>query len=117
MPSQTETQNVKESIIEGKSDQLARRIAAPSFEETLAEDTAGSGAETSRKAAVSRDVQIRSPNKGYDDSDPPPPYTEGTSPLEAFSYVMAATGGAASIITQVQQTGGPPVHPLGGMFF
>jgi hypothetical protein len=29
--------------------------------------------------------------------------------------VMAAAGGAASIITQVQQTGGPPINTLGGM--
>jgi hypothetical protein len=28
---------------------------------------------------------------------------------------MAAAGGAASIITQVQQTGGPPINALGGM--
>jgi hypothetical protein len=30
--------------------------------------------------------------------------------------VMAAAGGASSIITQVQQTGGPPINTLGGMF-
>ena len=28
---------------------------------------------------------------------------------------MAAAGGASSIITQVQQTGGPPINTLGGM--
>lgn len=27
---------------------------------------------------------------------------------------MAAAGGASSIITQVQQTGGPPINTLGG---
>lgn len=27
---------------------------------------------------------------------------------------MSAAGGAASIITQVQQTGGPPLNSLGG---
>lgn len=53
--------------------------------------------------------------KSSDDSEPPPPYTEGYSPLESFSYVMAAAGGASSIITQVQQTGGPPINTLGGM--
>lgn len=52
--------------------------------------------------------------KGSDDGEPPPPYTEGYSPLESFSYVMAAAGGASSIITQVQQTGGPPINTLGG---
>jgi hypothetical protein len=29
---------------------------------------------------------------------------------------MAAAGGAASIITQVQQTTGPPINTLGGKF-
>ncbi|KAJ6164294.1 dipeptidyl peptidase 3 [Penicillium chermesinum] len=52
--------------------------------------------------------------KSSDDAEPPPPYTEGFSPLESFSYVMAAAGGASSIITQVQQTGGPPINTLGG---
>lgn len=50
-----------------------------------------------------------------DDAEPPPPYTEGYSPLESFTYVMAAAGGASSIITQVSQTGGPPINTLGGM--
>lgn len=53
--------------------------------------------------------------KNTDDGEPPPPYTEGYSPLQSFTYVMAAAGGASSIITQVQQTGGPPVNTLGGM--
>ncbi|CAI7595809.1 unnamed protein product, partial [Penicillium pancosmium] len=51
--------------------------------------------------------------KSSDDGEPPPPYTEGYSPLESFTYVMAAAGGASSIITQVQQTGGPPINTLG----
>ncbi|KAJ5081445.1 general stress response protein Whi2, partial [Penicillium alfredii] len=51
--------------------------------------------------------------KSADDGEPPPPYTEGYSPLESFTYVMAAAGGASSIITQVQQTGGPPINTLG----
>ncbi|KAJ5635402.1 uncharacterized protein N7484_008715 [Penicillium longicatenatum] len=51
--------------------------------------------------------------KNSDDGEPPPPYTEGYSPLESFTYVMAAAGGASSIITQVQQTGGPPINTLG----
>lgn len=49
------------------------------------------------------------------DEEPPPPYTEGDSPIDSFTYVMAAAGGASSIITQVQQTGGPPINTLGGM--
>lgn len=48
-----------------------------------------------------------------DDAEPPPAYDEGYSPLQSFAYVMAAAGGAASIITQVQQ-GGPPINTLGG---
>ncbi|KAJ5403816.1 hypothetical protein N7509_003687, partial [Penicillium cosmopolitanum] len=50
--------------------------------------------------------------KSSDDGEPPPPYTEGYSPLESFNYVMAAAGGASSIITQVQQTGDRRSTPL-----
>lgn len=64
----------------------------------------------------SNDPKGDSPGKSpADDGGPPPPYTEGYSPLESFTYVMAAAGGASSIITQVQQTGGPPINTLGGM--
>lgn len=48
-----------------------------------------------------------------EESEPPPAYSEGSSPLDSFTYLMAAAGGAASIITQVQQ-GGPSLNPLGG---
>lgn len=51
-------------------------------------------------------------SKKEDDNDPPPAYTEGSSPLLSFNYTMAAAGGAASILTQVQQ-GGPPINTLG----
>lgn len=44
--------------------------------------------------------------KDFDDGEPPPPYTEGSSPLAGFTYVMATAGGPASIITQVSQGGG-----------
>lgn len=42
------------------------------------------------------------------DSEPPPPYTEGSSPIPSFVFSMApgGGGGAASVITQVQQGGG-----------
>lgn len=54
-------------------------------------------------------------SKDIDDGEPPPPYSEGSSPLESFTYVMASAGGPASIITQVsQQSGGPPINTLGG---
>lgn len=51
--------------------------------------------------------------KGEDSDEAPPAYEEGYSPLLSFSYLMAAAGGASSIITQVQQ-GGPPINAIGG---
>ena len=89
---------------------------APPFEET--EGSAGAStvvAET--KAALPRDTKDgqSSKDKDLDDGEPPPPYTEGSSPLDGFTYVMAAAGGAASIITQVQQGGPAPINTaLGG---
>ncbi|KAF3019696.1 hypothetical protein E8E14_006807 [Neopestalotiopsis sp. 37M] len=50
--------------------------------------------------------------KGEDSDEAPPAYEEGYSPLLSFSYLMAAAGGASSIITQVQQ-GGPPINAIG----
>ncbi|QDS74329.1 hypothetical protein FKW77_004349 [Venturia effusa] len=58
------------------------------------------------KAALPRDTKEGSSSKDIDDGEPPPPYSEGSSPLESFTYVMASAGGPASIITQVQQGGG-----------
>lgn len=58
------------------------------------------------KAALPRDTKEGSPSKDIDDGEPPPPYSEGSSPLDSFTYVMANAGGPASIITQVQQGGG-----------
>ncbi|KAJ4352878.1 ATP-binding cassette, regulator of translational elongation [Ascochyta clinopodiicola] len=67
------------------------------------------------KAVLPRDTKASSNNKDIDDGEPPPPYTEGTSPLDSFTYVMASAGGPASIITQVSQTSqGPPINALGG---
>ncbi|KAF4950908.1 hypothetical protein FSARC_13067 [Fusarium sarcochroum] len=63
------------------------------------------------KRALPRDTKGDSSRKD-DDAEPPPAYSEGDSPLSAFSFLMAAAGGASSIITQVQQ-GGPPVSTLG----
>lgn len=57
----------------------------------------------------------KTPSK-EEDLEPPPAYSEGPSPLQSFSYVMATAGGASSIITQVQQ-GGPPTNTLGGEHF
>jgi hypothetical protein len=82
---------------------------APPFEESSAAPATSSVlAET--KAALRRDTKSGSSSKDLDDGEPPPPYTEGSSPLEGFTYVMAAAGGAASIITQVQQGGPAPLN-------
>ncbi|KAK5114935.1 hypothetical protein LTR62_002094 [Meristemomyces frigidus] len=79
---------------------------APPFEERESVASASSVvAET--KAALPRDTKD---GKDLDDGEPPPPYTEGSSPLDGFTYVMAAAGGAASIITQVQQGGPAPLN-------
>lgn len=64
------------------------------------------------KAALPPDTKGESSKKD-EDSEPPPAYSEGSSPLDSFTYLMAAAGGAASIITQVQQGGAPPINTLG----
>lgn len=78
-------------------------------------DESSSVVAETKAALESVEKKGESSGKTPDDREPPPPYTEGYSPLQSFSYVMAAAGGAASIITQVQQTGGPPINTLGGM--
>lgn len=63
------------------------------------------------KAALPRDTKDptgASGSKDLDDGEPPPPYSEGGSPIEGFTYIMA---GAASVITQVQQ-GGVGIAPI-----
>lgn len=66
------------------------------------------------KRALPQDTKGESSSRQKDeDAEPPPAYEEGYSPLQSFTYVMAAAGGASSIITQVQQ-GGPPINTLGG---
>ena len=73
-----------------------------------------SSAVAETKAALPRDTKDGS-SKDLDDGEPPPPYSEGYSPLESFAYVMASAGGPASILTQVSQsTAGPPINTLGG---
>lgn len=75
----------------------------------------GTSVKAETKAALPSDTKEGSSNKGAEDGEPPPPYTEVSSPLDSFTYLMAATGGAASIITQVQQGSVPPVNTLAGM--
>ncbi|KAI7498705.1 hypothetical protein KC357_g271 [Hortaea werneckii] len=43
-----------------------------------------------------RHSKRRSGRPDLDDGEPPPPYTEGSSPLDGFTYIMAAAGGAAT---------------------
>lgn len=90
---------------------------APPFEETESSAATASNVVAETKAALPRDTKGGQSSKDLDDGEPPPPYTEGSSPLEGFTYVMAAAGGAASIITQVQQTGPAPINTAigGGM--
>jgi hypothetical protein len=73
-----------------------------------------STAEAELKAALPQDTKGEASGKAGEDAEPPPPYTEGSSPLDGFTYVMAAAGGAASILTQVQQGGPAPVNTLSG---
>lgn len=86
--------------------------AAPPFTES----SSSAAAVAATKAALPRDTKDGSGSKDIDDGEPPPPYSEGYSPLESFTYVMASAGGPASIITQVSQGGGggPPINTLGG---
>ncbi|KAL7932639.1 hypothetical protein V8C35DRAFT_281421 [Trichoderma chlorosporum] len=77
------------------------QAAARAFQDPVAET----------KRALPRDTKGESSRKD-DDAEPPPAYSEGDSPLLTFSFVMAAAGGASSIITQVQQ-GGPPINAIG----
>ena len=114
-PTDAELDRIRATVTETGCDSLLATAPAPSFEEALAEDEAGCEAERETKAALPQDTKVQSPpGKALDDGEPPPPYTEGSSPLDSFTYVMAAAGGAASIITQVQQTAGPPINTLGG---
>ncbi|KAJ9151126.1 WHI2-like protein P4H10.16c [Pleurostoma richardsiae] len=74
------------------------------YQETVAET----------KRALPRDTKAESSARSSreEEAEPPPAYSEGSSPLHSFTYLMAAAGGASSIITQVQQ-GGPPINAIG----
>lgn len=98
--------------------------AAPSYavsvvgvaqsEPSSSSNTSGSRLEDETKRALPPDTKRGSSRTHKDDDlEPPPAYSEGPSPLQTFTYLMAAAGGASSIITQVQQ-GGPPINALGG---
>ncbi|EEP80799.1 conserved hypothetical protein [Uncinocarpus reesii 1704] len=111
---ESELSQAKSTVTEASAPCIPIFAPGPALGET---STCSSPAATSSvvadtKAALSRDNKGESSAKSVDDAEPPPPYTEGSSPLLSFTYVMAAAGGAASIITQVQ-TGGPPLNILG----
>ncbi|KAI9767069.1 MAG: hypothetical protein M1835_007093 [Candelina submexicana] len=109
-PPESEAGQYRLSVTDGDPASLAALAPAPPFEEASS-SSVSAVAET--KAALPADNKGESSSKNADDGEPPPPYTEGSSPLDSFTYVMAAAGGAASIITQVQQGGGPPINTLG----
>lgn len=113
-PTEAELDRIRAAVTETACDSLFASAPAPSFEEALAEDEVEYKAEAETKAALPPDTKAQSSKAAPDEGEPPPPYTEGPSPLESFNYIMAAAGGAASIITQVQQTPGPPINTLGG---
>lgn len=92
-----------------RTDQLL--VLPPAFAASLTLNDSSSALSGTDKAsepsqASKQDTKSDSNTKDTEDAEPPPPYEEGPSPLDAFSYIMAAAGGAASLITQVSQ-GGP----------
>ncbi|PLN76909.1 dipeptidyl peptidase [Aspergillus taichungensis] len=88
-------------------------VSPPPEEEPLEPDPSPLPLVAETKSAFTPEQKPESQGKSTEDGEPPPPYTEGSSPIQSFTYVMAAAGGASSIITQVQQAGGPPINTLG----
>ena len=109
-PPQESPDRLQASITEPLSDPPPAFSPVPPVQAAVAGTTS---VEAETKAALPADNKGES-SKSAEDSEPPPPYTEGSSPLDSFTYVMAAAGGAASIITQVQQGGPAPVNTLAG---
>lgn len=57
----------------------------------------------------------QSKEKSPDNDLPPPAYTENKSPIDSFTFIMSMSGGAASVLTQVQQSAPAPlINGLGG---
>lgn len=111
-PPETSNDPNKAVVTGNACESLPAFAPAPPFTESSSSAAAAAVAET--KAALPRDTKDGSSSKDIDDGEPPPPYSEGSSPLDSFTYVMATAGGPASIITQVSQGGGPPINTLGG---
>lgn len=100
-------------VTEGCTEAPTATAATPTAPAAAFEDSsvASSSIAVETKAALPPDT--KAPSKDLDDGEPPPPYTEGSSPIEGLLYVMAAAG---SIITQVSQGGPAPINTaaLGG---
>ena len=112
---EVEQSRLEAPVTECGASSLPAVVPAPPFEESSPSSSpVASPVVADTKAAFSRENKGESSRKHQEEGEPPPPYTEGYSPLESFTYIMAAVGGPASIITQVQQTGGPPLNTLGG---
>ncbi|KAL8818908.1 MAG: hypothetical protein Q9223_002548 [Gallowayella weberi] len=81
------------------------------------QQTPESELELATEAGLAATKEAESSVRSAEEKEPPPPYTEGPSPLGSFTYLMAAAGGPASIITQVPQGGPPPRegHTIAGM--
>ena len=95
---------------------LSPALAAPAYAplgQSSSEQSTSFQEETKRALPQDNKREGASSRGKDDDAEPPPAYSEGPSPLPSFSFLMAAAGGAASIITQVQQ-GGPPINAIGG---
>lgn len=113
-PSSISSKNPEHAFVtSAHAEQLPAFSSAPPFEPSA---SAAATAVAETKAALPQDTKDKDgpSSKDVDDAEPPPPYTVGSSPLDAFTYVMATAGGPASIITQVSQGAGPPINTLGG---
>ncbi|KAL9050878.1 MAG: hypothetical protein Q9206_004914, partial [Seirophora lacunosa] len=107
-PPEESPDHIKPSVAEPDSS------PPPPFTPVEPASTSASNVEAETKAAFSSDTRGKSSSNSAEEKEPPPPYTESFSPLDSFTYIMAAAGGPASIITQVPQ-GGP--SPPGGNAF
>ncbi|GAB1315894.1 hypothetical protein MFIFM68171_06104 [Madurella fahalii] len=101
---------------EAASASTAAPAYAPAYQVAPESSNSASAAlqfEDETKRALPQDTKARDGSSSKDEeTEPPPAYSEGSSPLQSFTYLMAAAGGASSIITQVQQ-GGHAINPLG----
>lgn len=111
--------SVNETVAAGSTSVPAYApVATVEFQTPLDPTSPPQDVQAETKAALPLDTKGESSKKDKDeDSEPPPAYEEGSSPLDSFTYLMAAAGGAASIITQVQQGGPAPINTLGGRLY